>query len=492
MGQFVAEIPVRESMADRLSQQVSLIQQQQKESLSQRIEQQERNNAFQYKQLEKVYGFKLDGWNPQYIAEFGKLQSHVSEKLAGAKYTNIQEFLADVSKLSGIHSGLDTHFQQRKPALVQASKIVSNPGLWQDKTVRVLDTPEDLSRKDNYYFGIGTMNPRADVNSMSIVGRFVGMDGTEIKDQEGNVVSGDVLMHPHIGDTSVYMPALEKRGDISPEEFAQLYSRTVDGLIEEGVTGNKLIERIRTGMTQKLQLDQTDGDGMFIQSANNIFDSSGLQAMPATETDPAIAPIPYYVDEALRYIQTKAKVTTTTTRRDPSQQQLNLNNLLRNIEQRTIPGAPLELVKSFTDDPLRENKIQAEGILPLLAESITETIYNVPEMVTGLSGTEGIDVSKYVDSKVSSQGYIGGIVKSTKPVYVRPATIIYRSNGDVVLKNSISSNSDVVLPEEIVIPASDTDKIRNIDNAFLSIYGVKMSQVQSSLGTQSQKKELFD
>jgi hypothetical protein len=166
--------------------------------------------------------------------------------------------------------------------------------------------------------------------------------------------------------------------------------------------------------------------------------------------------------------------------------------LLRNIEQRTIPGAPLELVKSFTDDPLRENKIQAEGILPLLAEAITETIYNVPEMVVGLSGTEGIDVSKYVKSKVSSQGYMGGIVQSTKPVYVRPATIIYRSNGDVVLKNSISSNSDVVLPEEIVIPAADTDKIRNIDNAFLSIYGVKMSQVQSSIGTQSQKKELFD
>ena len=484
MGQFVAEIPVRESMADRLSQQVSLIRQQQKESLSQRIEQQERNNAFQYKQLEKVYGFKLDGWNPQYIAEFGKLQSHVSEKLAGAKYTNIQEFLADVSKLSGIHSGLDTHFQQRKPSLVQASKIVSNPGLWQDKTVKVLDTPEDLSRKDNYYFGIGTMNPRADVNSMSIVGQFVGMDGTEIKDQEGNVVAGDVLMHPHIGDTSVYMPALEKRGDISPEEFAQLYSKTVDDLIEGGVTGNKLIERIRMGMTQKLQLDETNGDGMLIQSAKNIFDLSGRVEMPPTETDPAIAPIPYYVDEALRYIQTKARVTATTTRRDPSQQQLNLNSLLKNIEQRTIPGSPLELVASFTADPLQEKKIQAEAI--------TETIYNVPEMVTGLSGTEGIDVSKYVNSEVSSQGYMGGTVKSTKPVYVRPATIIYRSNGDVVLKNSISSNSDVVLPEEIVIPAADTDKIRNIDNAFLNIYGVKMSQVQSSLDTQSQKKELFD
>lgn len=484
MGQFVAEIPVRESMADRLSQQVSLIRQQQKESLSQRIEQQERNNAFQYKQLEKIYGFRLDGWNPQYIAEFGKLQSHVSEKLAGAKYTNIQEFLADVSKLSGIHSGLDTHFQQRRPSLTQASKIVSNPGLWPDKTVKVLDTPEDLSRKDNYYFGIGTMNPRADVNSMSIVGQFVGMDGAEIKDQEGNVVSGDVLMHPHIGDTSVYMPALEKRGDISPEEFAQLYSKTVDDLIEGGVTGNKLIERIRMGMTQKLQLDETNGDGMLIQSARNIFDLSGRVEMPATETDPAIAPIPYYVDEALRYIQTKARVTATTTRRDPSQQQLNLNSLLRNIEQRTMPGAPLELVTSFTADPLQEKKIQAGAI--------TETIYNVPEMVTGLSGTEGIDVSKYVNSEVSSQGYMGGTVKSTKPVYVRPATIIYRSNGDVVLKNSISSNSDVVLPEEIVIPAADTDKIRNIDNAFLNIYGVKMSQVQSSLGTQSQKKELFD
>jgi len=142
--EVVAQVNPRKSTAQALREQVQLVNEQYQRNLNQRVAQQERRDAFMYSQLQKLYNFNLNGWNPTYVQEFGKLQQHVAGKLSNAEYDNPAEFLSDVSKLAGTHAGLDQHFQQRREALKDATNIVANPGTWPDKTVIVRETEEDL------------------------------------------------------------------------------------------------------------------------------------------------------------------------------------------------------------------------------------------------------------------------------------------------------------------------------------------------------------
>ena len=147
--EVVAQVNPRKSTSQALREQVELVNEQYQRSLNQRVAQQDRRDAFMYSQLEKLYNFKLNGWNPTYVQEFGKLQQHVAGKLANAEYDNPAAFLSDVSRLAGTHAGLDQHFQQRKDALKTLTNYVANPGSYPDKAVIVRDTEESIQKKVN-------------------------------------------------------------------------------------------------------------------------------------------------------------------------------------------------------------------------------------------------------------------------------------------------------------------------------------------------------
>jgi len=485
--EVVAQVNPRKSTAQALREQVQLVNEQYQRNLNQRVAQQERRDAFMYSQLQKLYNFNLNGWNPTYVQEFGKLQQHVAGKLSNAEYDNPAEFLSDVSKLAGTHAGLDQHFQQRREALKDATNVVANPSIWPDKTVIVRETEEDLQRKDGYYFGVGVANPKANTDNLSIQGQFIGLDGNPIQIAEG-VSSGDVLMHPHLGDTNVYFPALEKRGDVSPEQFAQLYAKTVDGLLEGGVQGTALTRKIRQAMMERLNMDQ---DGMFVQSATNLFNADGMEVLPATDDSPGIDANTYYVNKALEYIQQKQrKITQTSQPKDPSAQQMALVALINSSARQTRPIN--EATSGMPGFP---------GAYPTESAPVGETVYQTPHLADKQGPSEGIDITRYLPSEYLPVSQTTGVPDYTgmgaaaatvpKGVFVRPRTVAIRDNGDYVLRNLAGSEGSR-LPAEVVIPKEDRDKIQEISNYFTPVYGITLDAIHLNYGSRIQAPLLFN
>jgi len=479
--EVVAQVNPRKSTAQALREQIELVNEQYQRNLNQRVAQQERRDAFMYSQLEKLYNFKLNGWNPIYVQEFGKLQQHVSSKLANAEYDTPAAFLSDVSKLAGTHAGLDQHFQQRNEALKRATNIVANPSLWADKTVIVRETEEDLQKKDAYYFSIGVTNPRANTDNLSIQGQFIGINGKPIEIAEG-VSTGDVLMHPHLGDTNVYFPALEKRGDVSPAESAQLFAKTVDAQLEGGVQGTALIKKIRAAMNEMIAMDQ---DGMLLQSAKNLFEADGMQSLPVTEDSPGMDANTYYVNRALEYIQQKQKkITQPSQPKDPSAQQTALFALINSVSRQTRPVD--EVVSGFPG---------LIGAYPAESGPVGETVYQTPHLADKQGTTEGIDITKYLPDEYlpASQAtavmdYTGmGTAAATVPkgVFVRPRIVAIRDNGDYVLRGLAGSEGSR-LPEEVVIPKENVDKIQEISSYFTPVYGMTLDAIHQNYGSRIQ------
>lgn len=485
--EVVAQVNPRKSTAQALREQIELVNEQYQRNLNQRVAQQERRDAFMYSQLEKLYNFKLNGWNPIYVQEFGKLQQHVAGKLANAEYDDPAAFLSDVSKLAGTHAGLDQHFQQRKEALKNATNIVANPSIWSDKTVIVRETEEDLQRKDGYYFSVGVANPKANTDNLSIQGEFIGLDGNPIQIAEG-VSTGDVLMHPHLGDTNVYFPALEKRGDVSPEQFAQLYAKTVDAQLEGGVQGKQLINKIRVAMNERLRMDQ---DGMLLQSASNLFKADGMETVPPTEDSPGMDANTYYVNKALEYIQQKQrKITQPSQPKDPSAQQQALFALINSARRQTRP----------TNDYVSGMPGFA-GAYPVEAGPVGETVYETPHLVDKQSTTEGIDITKYLPEKYRPTSQATGVMDYTgigsaagtpKGVFVRPALVAITDDGDYILRGLVGSSGDAYLPEEVRIPKEDRDKIQEISARFTPVYGITLEAIHQNYGSKVQSPVMFN
>lgn len=485
--EVVAQVNPRKSTAQALREQVELVNEQYQRNLNQRVAQQERRDAFMYSQLQKLYNFNLNGWNPTYVQEFGKLQQHVAGKLANAEYDNPAAFLSDVSRLAGTHAGLDQHFQQRREALKDATNIVANPSIWPDKTVIVTETEKDLHSKDGYYFSVGVLNPKANTDSLSIQGQFIGLDRQPIQMAEG-ASTGDVLMHPHLGDTNVYFPALEKRGDVSPEEFAQLYAKTVDAQLEGGVQGTALIKKIRGAMMQRLNMDQ---DGMFLQSASNLFTADGMQDVPETEDSPGMDANTYYVNKALEYIQQKQrKITQPSQPKDPSAQNQALFALINSATRQTRPVN--EAVSGMPD---------VVGAYPVEAGPVGETVYQTTHLLDKQSTTEGIDITKYLPEKyrptsqatgVMDYTGTGGAAGTPKGVFVRPSLVAITDNGDYILRGLVGSSGDAYLPEEVRIPKEDKDKIQEISGRFTPVYGMTLESIHQNYGSKVQSPMMFN
>jgi hypothetical protein len=479
--EVVAQVNPRKSTSQALREQVELVNEQYQRNLNQRVAQQDRRDAFMYSQLEKLYNFKLNGWNPTYVQEFGKLQQHVAGKLANAEYDNPAAFLSDVSRLAGTHAGLDQHFQQRKDSLKTLTNYVANPGSYPDKTVIVRDTEESIQQKDGYYFSAGIANPKANTDNLSIQGQFIGLDGTPIQIAEG-VSTGDVLMHPHLGDTNVYFPTLEKRGDVSPEEFAQLFAKTVDGQLEGGVQGAALIKKIRAAMNERLGMDQ---DGMLQQSATNLFKADGMEYLPSTEDSPGMDANTYYVNRALEYIQQKQrKITQPSQPKDPSAQQTALIALINSATKQTRPvNEAVSGMPSFT------------GAYPVEAGPVGETVYQTPHLADKQGPSEGIDITRYLPSEYLPVSQATGVMDYTgmgaaaatapKGVFARARTVAIRDNGDYVLRNLAGSEGSR-LPAEVVIPKEDRDKIQEISNYFTPVYGITLDAIHANYGSRIQ------
>ena len=485
--EVVAQVNPRKSTAQALREQVELVNEQYQRSLNQRVAQQDRRDAFMYSQLEKLYNVKLNGWNPTYVQEFGKLQQHVAGKLANAEYDNPAAFLSDVSRLAGTHAGLDQHFQQRKDALKTLTNYVANPGIYPDKTVIVRDTEESIQQKDGYYFSAGIANPKANTDNLSIQGEFIGLDGKPIQIAEG-VSTGDVLMHPHLGDTNVYFPTLEKRGDVSPEEFAQLFAKTVDGQLEGGVQGAALIKKIRAAMNERLGMDQ---DGMLQQSATNLFKADGMEYLPPTEDSPGMDANTYYVNRALDYIQQKQrKITQPSQPKDPSAQNQALFALINSATRQTRPTN--EVVSGMPD---------VVGAYPVEAGPVGETVYQTTHLLDKQSTTEGIDITKYLPEKyrptsqatgVMDYTGTGGAAGTPKGVFVRPSLVAITDDGDYILRGLVGSSGDAYLPPEVRIPKGDKDKIQEISGRFTPVYGMTLEAIHQNYGSKVQSPVMFN
>lgn len=93
---YVAPRQQGRTFSDMVSDQKAIIQKQQAENVANQVASQRQKAQFQYKQLEKIYGFDVNGWSQDTIDGFKTRQDFISNKLKTGEYEDVASLIQDV------------------------------------------------------------------------------------------------------------------------------------------------------------------------------------------------------------------------------------------------------------------------------------------------------------------------------------------------------------------------------------------------------------
>jgi hypothetical protein len=272
---YVAPIQGGTSYAQALQERVQFIQDQQRENIASIIANQQKKNEFRLKQLESLYKFRTNGWGEQPIKAFGDMRDMVSQKMKSGGYADIEDFYSDLSKLSDTHAFFSNHYETVKPVLDETAKLMQNPGLYEDKTRRPIDTPETYGQKYESYLNLGMTNVE------------VGGDlSLTYIDPDGNRVS--VYDNPIASNTSFFGPLLDLNF-VAPKVVADEYSNTVKEQMDRNMSMNESRAKVRNSL-----ITDVEQNPALMNSAQELFKSRGLKPI---EGQPG--PVDLYVDEIM-------------------------------------------------------------------------------------------------------------------------------------------------------------------------------------------------
>lgn len=297
-GGYVAPVQIGKSYADMFKEQMAEIQKQQAANLSSQIARRDANNALRYQQLEKIYGFKMDGWSPQAIQSFGDLQREVSRRMKDAEFDTVEDMVEAISKLGTVHTGLSNHFQTAKSELLKTTQYVDNPNLYPDKTSRVIDTQETLAQKKRYADSLGVNGKwEPDLQNIDINIPMIGLDGSPIAE----IGYGSVMSHPHLADPTILSPSTRPIGDITPQDYAMEFTPLVTNLAASGKGNDDIRRLVRKAM--ETEFSNEDASVVYRNSAYNIYN----QKYAGKLIDD---PNQEYINEAMQYISIPRPTTT--------------------------------------------------------------------------------------------------------------------------------------------------------------------------------------
>jgi hypothetical protein len=273
---YVAPIQGGTSYAQALQGRVQFIQDQQRENIASIIANQQKKNEFRLKQLEALYRFQTNGWGEEPIKAFGEMRDRVSQRMKSGGYADIEDFYSDLSKLSDTHAFFSNHYETVKPVLDETAKLMQNPGLYEDKTRKPIDTVETYGDKYENYLNLGMTG-----------GIQVGDDlSLTYTDSNGNTVS--VYDNPIASNTSFFGPLLDYNM-VQPVDVAEQYKGVTNQLMQSTMSVPKARAQVEEAVRTRVESDES-----LLASAQMLFKQKGLEEVRD------INPINTYVEEVMR------------------------------------------------------------------------------------------------------------------------------------------------------------------------------------------------
>lgn len=255
---YVAPVGQAPSYAEALQKRMDKIQEQQRQNVELLMKVQQDKNELRAKQLERLYGFKTNGWGDMPVQMFNEQRQRVTDKLKSNAYTTLEDFYTDLNSLNSTHSFFTNHYDVTNPVMQETMKYAVNPGLYPDKTKRVLDTPATASKKFQLQRDLG------------IQGYTIGDNGEitiEIDDQ--NVGTGkkqvSLFDNPYAGNVVAYGPEIDWNF-VAPETVSLEYDNLVNQAINNGKTGNQIVSEMLPQVTARVLEDPA-----FMVSAQRLW-----------------------------------------------------------------------------------------------------------------------------------------------------------------------------------------------------------------------------
>lgn len=244
---YVSPVGQATSYSEALQKRMDKIQEQQRQNVELLMKVQQDKNELRAKQLERLYGFKTNGWGDMPVQIFNEQRQRVTDKLKSNAYTTLEDFYTDLNSLNSTHSFFTNHYDVTNPVMQETMKYAVNPGLYADKTKRVLDTPETASQKFQLQRDLG------------IQGYTIGDNGEitiEIDDDTGGTGKKQMSLFdsPYAGNVVAYGPEIDWNF-VAPEAVSLDYDGLLNQAVNNGKTGNQFASEMLSQVTTRVLED---------------------------------------------------------------------------------------------------------------------------------------------------------------------------------------------------------------------------------------------
>lgn len=241
---YVAPRQQGKSFSDMVNEQKAIIQAQQRENVANQVASQRQRAAFQYQQLEKIYGFDVNGWSQDLIDAFKTRQDDISNKLKTGEYEDVTGLIQDVGELTSLHGMGSSDAAMNKQGEDDYIGWETGSKEWTQEGTEFIGDANDRQNRNSHTRGGGRLQGSRVVNGR-VVGMYVDVNGRSMEDvmlesdptlqrqedEAGNVflvgqdgsrtqVGGDAFSNPFVGNQANWAPSSRPLGDIAIDAFA--------------------------------------------------------------------------------------------------------------------------------------------------------------------------------------------------------------------------------------------------------------------------------
>lgn len=252
---YVAPRQEGKTFSQMVDEQKALIQAQQRQNVANQVASQRQKAQFQYQQLEKIYGFDVNGWSQDLIDAFKTRQDDISNRLKTGEYNDVASLIQDVGELSSIHGMGASDAALNKQGEDDYVGWETGSKEWTQDGTEFVGSAEDRQRRNSHTRGGGRLANQRVVNGR-MVGQYVDVNGRSMEDvllesdpnlrreedEAGNVflvgqdgsrtqVGGDAFNNPFVGNQANWAPSARPLGDVSVDAFSvELHKNAVTNL----------------------------------------------------------------------------------------------------------------------------------------------------------------------------------------------------------------------------------------------------------------------
>jgi len=273
---YVAPRQEGKSFSDMVDEQKAIIQAQQRENIANQVASQRQRAAFQYQQLEKIYGFDVNGWSQDLIDAFKTRQDDISNKLKTGEYDDVTTLIQDVGELTSLHGMGSSDAAMNKQGEDDYLGWETGSKEWTQEGTEFIGDATDRQNRNSHTRGGGRLQGSRVVGGR-VVGMYVDVNGRTMEDvmlesdptlqrqedEAGNVflvgedgnktqVGGDAFSNPFVGNQANWAPSSRPLGDIAVDAFSvDLHKNAVANLRgKENMTTQQKEEALANTLNQ--------------------------------------------------------------------------------------------------------------------------------------------------------------------------------------------------------------------------------------------------